>query len=183
VSRPARDVAGILVSFLLTGGLCGWLWEALWTPPSGVAYRHKWVLDGAGMPRDFDGTGTYFVIAVLAGLLVGLVVSVVFDASAMLTLAVVLAGAALGGYVMWQVGTLLGPPDPATVAKHAEDLAPVPGSLEVHGLGSFLAFPLGAVTGTAAAFFAVPKNGESTPPSSPRIGLDDYAGPHVRNSD
>ena len=45
----------------------GLVWEWLWTPPRGVVVHHRWVQDEVGLRGDFSGTGTYVVVAAVAG--------------------------------------------------------------------------------------------------------------------
>jgi hypothetical protein len=147
------EIAAILVIFTVAGACCGVLWQWLWTPPSGMAYHHQWLLDGHGLTSDFAGTGLYAVIAALVGLVLGLVVTLVFDHDEVFALAALVLGAVAAAAVMWLVGTALGPADPHTVAKTAADFDPVLGDLRVHGKGPFLAFPLGALAGAAISLF------------------------------
>jgi len=147
------DVIAMLAIFAVVGAVCGFLWERLWTPPSGVAYQHEWILDGHGMPSDFAGTGGYAVIAAVVGVVLGLLLVLVFDHDELVTLAALVVGAALAAWVMWLVGTYLGPADPHAVAKTAADFEPIPGDLRVHGKGPFLAFPVGTLVGASISLF------------------------------
>lgn len=150
--RLAVDVLAILVAFGVAGVACGLLWEKVWTPPAGVAYQGTWVLDGAGLANDFAGTGLYALIGALAGLVLGVVLALLFDRDELVSLAAILLGATLAAGLMWVVGTALGPPDPARLAKPAADLTPIVGDLRVHGTGAFLGFPLGALLGASTVF-------------------------------
>jgi hypothetical protein len=144
-------VAGLLM-FALAGAVCGVVWEMAWTAPAGVAYQGRWALDGNGLPHDFSGTGLYALIAAIAGLLAGVVVASLFDRDEIISLVTIVSGSILAAYLMWLVGTSLGPPDPRVVAKSAADLQPVVSDLRVHGRGAFAAFPLGAMLAVAAVF-------------------------------
>ena len=155
--RVAIDVVAILVVFAVAGVACGFLWEHIWTAPTGVAYQHKWVLDGGGLPEDFSGTGLYALIAAAAGLVLGLVLTLVFDNDEVASLAAIIVGAVLAAYLMWVVGVALGPPDPHTIARTADDFDPIPADLSVHGKSPWLAFPLGALVSAAAVFFLYPR--------------------------
>ncbi len=148
------EVAAILAIFVGAGAVCGLLWEWLWSPPTGVAYHHEWILDRNGLTVDFSGTGLYVVIAAVVGLVLGLVVALVFDHDEVVTLGALVLGGVLAAGVMWLVGTSLGPPDPHTVAKTAADFEPVAGDLRVHGKGSFLALPMGSLVGATISLFS-----------------------------
>jgi uncharacterized membrane protein YeaQ/YmgE (transglycosylase-associated protein family) len=150
--RLVIDAVSILIVSAVVGVAAGFVWERLWTPPSGLAYQGKWGLDGEGLPHDFSGTGLYALVAIVAGLLLGVVVALVFDRDEVVTLAAGVVGAALAGALMWLVGTALGPADPHTLAKAADDFEPIVSDLRVRGRGAFVAFPLGATLSAAAVF-------------------------------
>ena len=58
-------------------------------------------------------------IALVAGLVLGLLCAWLFDRSELVTLAAVSAGSALAAYLMYRVGTHLSPADPHELAKTA----------------------------------------------------------------
>ncbi len=153
--RVVLDVLLILSLFGLAGAGAGVLWERLWTPPAGVAYQQAWVLDGDGLTHDFAGTGIYAALAVGLGLVLGLVVAWLIDRNEVATLVAITAGSVLAGWLMYVVGVHLGPPDPQIAARTAEDLTAIPGALEVHGKGAFLAWPFGSLAGASAVFLLV----------------------------
>ena len=155
--RVAIDVVAILVVFAVAGVACGFLWERIWTAPTGVAYQHRWVLDGGGLPEEFSGTGLYALIGAVAGLVLGLVLTLVFDNDEVVSLAAIIVGAVLAGYLMWVVGVALGPPDPHPIARTADDFAPIPSDLRVHGKSAWLAFPLGALVSAAGVCLLYPR--------------------------
>jgi hypothetical protein len=150
--RLVLDAVSILIGSVVVGVAAGFVWERLWTPPSGLALQGKWGLDGEGLPHEFSGTGLYALVAIVAGLLLGSVVALVVNRDEVVTLAAVVVGAALAGALMWVVGTALGPADPHTLAKAADDFEPIVSDLRVHGIGVFVAFPLGATLASAAMF-------------------------------
>ena len=155
--RIAVDVVAILLVFAVAGVACGFLWEHLWTAPAGVAYQHRWLLDGDGLPEDFSGTGLYALIGAVAGLILGLVLTLVFDHDEVVSLVAIIVGAGLAAYLMWIVGGALGPPDPHPIARTADDFEPIPADLRVHGKSAFLAVPLGALVSAAAVYFLYPR--------------------------
>ncbi len=142
-----RDALVIVASFAAAGAVAGVLWEWVWTPPSGLALEHKWVLDNDGLLHSFTGTGTYVVVASLVGIVGGALAGLFFDRSEILTLASVVVGGLLAGWVMQQVGGALGPPDPRPIAATAKDYTPIPANLEVSGRSAWVVFPGGALLG------------------------------------
>lgn len=156
-SVPAALWQSIVVVGLLTlsGVVAGLVWEWLWTPPSGVVVDHRWFLDEQGLSDDFSGTGSYVAVAVLTGLLVGAAVAVIFERAELVTLAAVLVGAALAGWVMYRVGVMVGPPDPGTLAPSLEAGTALPARLKVAGQSPFVAFPSGALVGLLVVYFGL----------------------------
>lgn len=155
--RPSRrvvalQVVGVLVLFAAVGVVAGAVWEKLWTPPTGVVYHHRWFPDETGVRGMFSGTGLYVVVAVVAGALAGLTSALLLARSEVASLAAVVAGSVLGGWLMWQVGTALGPPDPAVAAASLPDFHHLVGALRTSGDSYRIAFPTGALLGAGAVF-------------------------------
>ncbi len=158
---PLAQALATVLLFGVVGAGCGWLWWSLWAPaPEGVVARGQWFAlpGGRGDAAEFAGTGWYVVVAVVAGLVLGLVVGLVLDHSELVALVALVAGSALGAWVMYRVGLHLSPPDPAVAARAADDGALLPGHLQVAGRSPFLALPIGALLGLAVAFFGVTKH-------------------------
>lgn len=153
--RLARDVIVVLVAAALVGAGCGAVWELWWTPPSGLVLDRVWYPDVEGVPQQFDGTGSYVVVALGGGILLGAASAWLFDRAELVTLAAVGVGSVLAGWLMFEVGTTLAPPDPAAAASSAVDYTTLPGTLEVEGDSAFVAFPAGALTGVAVVFIGL----------------------------
>ncbi len=141
-----------LVLGLLAGTAGGWLWEHFWTPASGVAFAHGFVLDGQGAPQDFSATGSYVVWALVMGLAAGLLAGLVGRQHELVTLVTLVVAAAAGGVLMAMVGHALGPPDPEMLARSLDDFQPLTSDLRVSGLAPYLAMPAGALLGLATEF-------------------------------
>lgn len=153
--RALRQVLLVLLGFVVVGALAGVVWEWVWTPPTGVALDKEFLLDGAGLRSDFSGTALYVLIASLAGLLLGVLVAVLSDRNELLTLVAVAVGSVLAAWLMFRVGTLLGPPDPGPLARSAEDYTPLVDQLQVSGRSPFVAFPCGALVGLVVVFIGL----------------------------
>ena len=150
-----RHLVVVLVAFLAAGVVAGVVWEWLWTPPTGVVLDRQWLLDSEGLRREFSGTGTYVAVALVTGLVTGLVTALVVDRSELLTLAGVVVGSVLAAWLMLEVGTALGPPDPGPLARSAPDGTTLPGRLELDGWSPLVALPGGALTGLLVVFFGL----------------------------
>lgn len=160
-----RAVLVVLLA-LAVGALAGVVWEWVWTPPSGIAYQGRFVLDENGLPAEFSGTGWYVVVAAAAGLLLGAATALTTRDREVATLVVLAVASVLAGWVMFHVGHDLGPADPRAIASGAKDLTAIDGDLRIDGAGlhprpwaldspAFVAFPGGALLGFAAVLLSV----------------------------
>jgi hypothetical protein len=151
--RAVVQAAVIEGLFCCVGVLAGVVWQWLWTPAMGGVLDHKWApADAIALSEQFSSTGWYVVVGTVAGLVTGALVALFLDRAPLLTLAAVVVGSALGAYLMYVVGTALGPADPATLAKTAADGTMIPEQLKVSGKSPFIALPVGALIGVALAF-------------------------------
>lgn len=154
---------GALVVFAAGGAVAGWVWERWATVPQGVVFEGKWRLgyriegdyfvgDNDLFQRAFGVVGTFVVVGLLAGLVIGVVASLACRRSELATLVAVAAGSVLAAVVCYRVGLALGPPDPAGVARKAADGTIVPGNLAISQHSPFIAWPLGSLLGLAAVY-------------------------------
>lgn len=142
----------VLLAFAVAGAAAGVVWEWVWTPPTGVVVKGEYILDGNGVRDSFSGTAWYVVLAVLTGLLLGVLVAVSLEGWELVTLVLVTMGSVLAAWLMFAVGTALDPPDPVVVAERSKDLSRVPDELSVSGASPHIAFPSGALLGLAVVY-------------------------------
>ncbi|HEX6148258.1 hypothetical protein [Nocardioides sp.] len=150
-----RDVLVVLAACAAAGALAGVVWEAWWTPPVGVVRDQAWYLDFFQSRDLFSATALYVVVGVVGGLLVGAASAFFVDRVELLTLATVVVGSLLAGWLMLQVGSALAPPDPHALARTAAEDTRLPGTLEVSGTWPRGAFPAGAMLGVAAIYIGL----------------------------
>lgn len=158
-----RTVLVVLLGYAAMGALAGAVWEAVWTPPGQVIAEHQVFFDSyASLRRVFTGTGWYAVVGSVASALVSLVVCLFTRQRALLTLALVIVGSAIGAAVMLKVGTSLGPTDPASLAAHTVKRTTVPGALTVDGTSHlgikspYLVWPTMSLLVLAVVFMVLP---------------------------
>ncbi|QIX26376.1 hypothetical protein ncot_07005 [Nocardioides sp. JQ2195] len=136
----------VIGAFVLAGLFCGWLWHQLWAPaPEGVVYGHVPRFED---DKDFRGVGLYFLVAVVAGVLISLVSTFVFERDEVWTLLAVVVGSLAAGGVMLAVGKALGPDSAAEAARRADDFAKVKGDLHAPWVTVLTSFPGGAALGS-----------------------------------
>ncbi len=163
---PALHQASLTIGLLgLSGVVAGLVWEWLWTPPTGVVVGQRWFLDEQGLRDDFSGTGSYVAVALLVGLLVGAAIAVRLDHAELVTLAAVVVGSGLAAWVMYRVGVMAGPPDPAPLAETVKDGTALPARLRVGGWSPFVAFPGGALLGLLMVYFGLARRQRTHAPA------------------
>lgn len=153
-ARVVVEALAIVALFAAAGAAAGWLWFRLWDPPPGVVFSSEWFPDpwDSGQRSVFTATVSYVAIAVLLGLVLGAVLSLLFHRAELVTLAAVLVGSAAAAWVMYEVGAQLSPPDPQVLAESAADETRLPGALTLPGRSPFLALPVGSLVGLGAAY-------------------------------
>ena len=163
--RVLVELVVVVAVLAALGVAAGVVWEWVWTPTTGVVVDHRWgPADALGLQQQFSGTGWYVVIGVVAGLVGGVLVSLVADRVPLATLAAVVVGSALAAWLMLTVGTALGPADPQHLAKTAADGTRLPSALAVSGRSPWISFPVGALAGLAVVFIALsPRSRDRAP--------------------
>lgn len=181
--RRMLDAILVVVGSVAVGACAGLVWKSLWDAPQGYVLEHRWVLEYESYTTEFSGTGLYVLVAFTAGLVVALVAAFAIERDELVTLAALLAGAALAAWVMYAVGHRLGPPDPQVLALTRGDGDPLPADLTVQGgrhvLESlewvprwhgrlpgapYLAWPLGTTLGVGFVYFLFPGRGSHANP-------------------
>lgn len=168
--RVALELGLVVAVLAAVGALAGVVWQWVWTPTIGVVVDHHWTAgDALGLQHEFSGTGWYVVVALVAGLVAGVAVALLFDQVPLLTLAAVVVGSALAAWLMLVVGTALGPPDPDVAARTADDGTRLPAQLTVTGRSPWIALPSGALIGLLFVFIGLSPRGRTpsveTPPN------------------
>jgi hypothetical protein len=156
---PWRLVLGVLLAYAVLGAVAGVVWETVWTPPGQVVDHHQVLFDSyASLRRVFTGTGLYALVGAVASAALALVVCVVTRGRELLVLLLVVVGSVIAAALMWRVGTLLGPSDPASVAAHAAHRTHVSGELTVAGRSPYLVWPMTSLLVLALVYFAWPSS-------------------------
>jgi len=153
-SRVTVQVLVVVAVFAAAGAAGGWLWFRLWDVPPGVAFQGEWVPQPGdeGLAASFDGTALYVVVGFVGGLVLGLLAALLARTSEVATLLAEVVGAAVAGWLAHRVAVRLRPPDPAPLARTAEDLTPLDGNLTVTGRSPYVAWPLGGLLGLAVVY-------------------------------
>lgn len=153
----------IIAVFALSGALAGVIWERLWSPPAGVAFKDTWFLEPAGPDFSFSGTGWYVAVALVAGALTAFALGWFWPRHELTSLLAIAVGSMLAGWVMFKVGHALGPQDPQLLAAGKSDFTAIPSDLTLAGVdgqprlfrfdsSALAAFPVGAMIASIYVF-------------------------------
>jgi hypothetical protein len=167
----------VLLAYAALGALAGVVWEVVWTPPGQVIEHHQVFYDSyASLRRVFTGTGLFVIVAAVAGAGLGLGVALLSRGRELLALCLVIVGSAIASALMWRVGTLLGPADPASLAAHTTGRDKVPGELTVQGKSPYLIWPFVSLIVLSGVFFAWPGHAMRTGQSDTDTPSADHRG-------
>lgn len=148
-----RDVLVVLGVFLALGVVGAFVWDQVAALPEFTRVKGNATMDEYQLGRQISADGWYALIALVGGLVAGVVLMLRRGADALVTMIVIGLSAALGAFVMLKLGLLLGPPDPASVLKETPVGAKVPARLELHAHGLLLVWPMAALLGAVSVIF------------------------------
>jgi hypothetical protein len=147
---PARllaDVLVVLAAALLLGLVTGVLWPQLVDPVTVTRTEAGLVRDEVALAEQFDAEGWYSVLAALGGFLLGIVMLAWRRTDEVVTLLAVVAGALVASWLSAEVGSALGPADPARVLADAGEGATADAALSLTTDAVQWVWPLFAVMG------------------------------------
>lgn len=168
VSRRSLLWAGAIVVVLVAAGVVGGLvWRALVDVPAGIVVNHHWYPDpwDLGQRASFAATGWYVVVAIVAGLVIGLLAAWFSRAPEIVTLVAVVVGSLLAAWLILVVGLHGAPPDPQGAAAHAADGTRLSGTISRPGAAAFITLPLAAIVPLAVVFLLVAERGADPAPT------------------
>lgn len=163
--RPAAvgalgEVALVVVLLAVLGVLGGVVWDLVVTPAEFTKLANGGALNEAELGQQFGADAWYVVIALVAGVVAGAVLTWWRSGDVLRTCGALLLGAVVAAAVMAVVGHLLGPGDPRAALRAARIGAHVPEPLDVgegssHSVWGYLAdtiviylcWPLGVLAG------------------------------------
>jgi ribose/xylose/arabinose/galactoside ABC-type transport system permease subunit len=154
LSRAGGWGGGIVAAFVAVSVACGLVWRSRLHVPSGVVAGGRWFPDpwDQGEQSSFAAIGWYVVIALAAGIVLGLLAAWLSRAPELVTLAAVVVGSLLAAWLMRTVGLHGAPPDPGSAAAHAADGTRMSGTIARPGAAAFITWPLAALVTLAVVF-------------------------------
>jgi hypothetical protein len=156
-SGLAADAVAVLGVYVALGVLTAVVWWLLYDP----ALYTKGPDGGLGMGevelgKRFDSDAWYAVVAAVAGLLSGTLVTWWRGRDPLLTALLVLVGALVAAGLMSTLGGWLGPPDPRSVVASVEVGGTVPSPLRVDAAACYLVWPVTALIGSLIVLWSPP---------------------------
>jgi hypothetical protein len=159
-SGRAGDVAVVLGTFLLVGVACGVVWWLLVEPATFTKVASGGSMGEDELAKRFNADGWYAVIAAVAGLTVGLLLTLWRSRDFVLTTVLLVVGSGIAAAAMALSGHLLGPGDPNAALAAAAPGTAVPVQLGVDAKACYLIWPMAALVGALMVLWSPPKDAE-----------------------
>ena len=157
---PLSDVVTVLVWFLVVGIVAGVVWWLLVDPALFTKVRHGGTMSELQLSKEFNGDGWYAVIAAVAGIASGLVLTWWRSRDYLLTTVLLVPGAALAATLMVVIGHALGPGDPNAALSTAAIGQHVPDQIRVAAWATYLVWPMGALVGALGVLWSSSRGSE-----------------------
>lgn len=165
VSGPAaRDVAAVLLTFLVVGVVAGVLWWLLVDPATYTKREAGGAMPELELGRRFGADGWYAVLGVVLGFVAGLGLSAWRSRDSWLTTMLLVVGSAVAASVAAVVGRVLGPGDTGVALERAAVGAKVPVQLVVSGAVVYLVWPIAVLVGALMVLWSSPGTSEDEEP-------------------
>jgi hypothetical protein len=152
------DAAWVLGGLLVLGVLCGVLWWLLVDPAMFTKLDSGAAMGEPQLGKRFNADGWYAVLAAIAGLLAGGVLTWWRSRSFLFTTALLVVGSAVAAAAMALVGHVLGPPDPEAALAAAKVGARVPVDLTVTAKADYLVWPIAVLFGSLMVLWPPPRD-------------------------
>ena len=149
------DVGIVLGWFLVAGVLGALVWWQVTDLPQATRVQGAVVVEADQLGKEVNIDGWFFVIAVVGGLVSGIVLTLWRRRDALLTVVLVTLGGGLASVVMQRLGRLLGPGSEVDALRHKADGAHALMRLQVHATGVLWVWPAAAALGALVYLFVL----------------------------
>lgn len=166
-SSPAAgglvDALAVLVWFALLGAAGALVWWQVTPLAAFTRTSDNAVMGSTELAKQFSTDGWYFVIALVGGLLSGVVLMLWRRRDPLLTVVLVALGGGLAAWMMLRLGLVLGPPKPSTATTmHLPVGSRIPVQLAPRAPGVGFVWPVAALLGALGALLLSPKRFSNT---------------------
>ncbi|MDQ6687390.1 MAG: hypothetical protein M3Z50_07235 [Actinomycetota bacterium] len=161
-STPATaglvDALVVLVWFAVLGAAGALVWWRVTPLAAFTRTSDNAVMGSTELAKQFSTDGWYFVIALVGGLLSGVVLMLWRRRHPLLTVVLVALGGGLAAWVMLRLGLVLGPPKPSTASTMRLPVGSrIPLQLAPQAPGVGFVWPVAALLGALGALLLSPK--------------------------
>lgn len=155
---PWADVVAVLVTYVVLGLVCGVLWWLLVDPASFTKHDEGGSMGELDLTKRFNADGWYAVLALVAGVLSGGLLTWWRSRDFRLTTVLVFLGSFVAAALSALVGRSLGPEDPDRTLAAVEIGQQVPVELMVSAKAGFLVWPMAVLIGALLVLWSPPKD-------------------------
>ena len=159
VRGPLLDLAVVAGWFLAAGLLGGWVWSRVVALPQVTKTGDSATLSPEELVKQVGIDGWFCVIAVVGGLLSGVLLLAWRRREPLLMVVLVVLGAGLAAWLMIHVGGALGPGDERTALRGLAEGAQVSEQLVLHAPGVAWAWPITAALGALIYLWVLARPG------------------------
>lgn len=142
-----RDAAVVLVWFVVLAVVAAVVWWQLVDLPEATRQAGAVVVEADQLGKQVNIDGWFFVLAVVGGLVSGVVLLFWRERDPLLMVVLVVVGATVAAFVMRQVGRWLGPGSATDALRHRANGAHALQPLQVHASGVLWVWPAAAALG------------------------------------
>jgi uncharacterized membrane protein YeaQ/YmgE (transglycosylase-associated protein family) len=129
------------------------LWPQLVDPVLFTRTANGITSDETALAHQFDADGWYVVISAVGGAMAGAVLTSWRGRDPVVTVLLLVVGAALAAFVMRELGTALGPPPVQPVLRGAKVGATAPAPIDVHARAAYVVWPVATLLAAALALW------------------------------
>jgi hypothetical protein len=151
------DVAVVAVWFAVAGLVGAWAWNQLVTLPELTKVGNSASMASEELARQVGIDGWFFMIALVGGLVSGVLLTAWRRRDPLLTVALVALGAGFASWLMIHVGRALGPDDPIAKLRALPEGAHASDQLRLHAHGVAWVWPIAAAFGALIYLWVLAK--------------------------
>lgn len=153
------DVLIVVAWFAVAGLVGGWVWAHVTSLPQVTKTGANATVPSEELVKQVGMDGWFFLIAVVGGVLSGVLLLAWRHRDPLLTVALVTLGGGLASWLMLQAGEAFGPGDPIAKLRRLPDGAHVSEQLRLHADGVAWVWPIAAAFGALLYLWVLSKPG------------------------